>query len=439
MMKFEFTKDQIERLLETYNVKDIDKLLNENVVGSIIGRILGKNVVAKLEANYSDDAIKVLDNLLAAVEAGSGNIVKGADKKLYLVSASGKKWDMNVIKKTIEGVASGKLPESALEMLPKTLKDRQSFRQIFQNQFKYGKKIGPAAPKPKPKPKATSTSTSAVTPISTIPVLNSRENLINYINSEFKKFGLKLPKQKWMDDFINDVNNYVGEAMRKKGVKNFNDSLDNLEISLNKMSTDQRKAFYNKALQNIESLSKTDKRFYDFLTTIKGSNLLTKEGISNFVSEYKKYALYILIANVVTILLDVTRKDIDVSKDQKYQFHVGDPKFTTYLYIKIVASVVPILNVLLVTALGAESIIRTGYSIGRKDLSKEKPTIKQRVKAGVKDVINYGDSTLKANQPKIDSVKNKIDSVYQNFKTDYKDQSSNNQPLTGDNRPVIKY
>lgn len=38
MMKFEFTKDQIERLLETYKVKDIDKLLNEDIATSIMAK-----------------------------------------------------------------------------------------------------------------------------------------------------------------------------------------------------------------------------------------------------------------------------------------------------------------------------------------------------------------------------------------------------------------
>jgi hypothetical protein len=139
MMKFEFTKDQIERLLETYNVKDIDKLLNEDIATSIIAKFLGKRIAAKLEANYGDDAVKVLDNLFAAAESRAGNIIKGADKKLYLVSGSGKQWSMDVIKKTIDGVASGKLPVSDLKYLPNTLKDGQEFRKIFQNQFKYGK------------------------------------------------------------------------------------------------------------------------------------------------------------------------------------------------------------------------------------------------------------------------------------------------------------
>lgn len=76
MMKFEFTKDQIERLLETYKVKDIDKLLNEDIATSIMAKFLGKRIVAKLEANYGDDAVKVLDNLFAAAESRSGILLR---------------------------------------------------------------------------------------------------------------------------------------------------------------------------------------------------------------------------------------------------------------------------------------------------------------------------------------------------------------------------
>jgi hypothetical protein len=149
MMKFEFTKGQIERLLETYNIKDIDNLLNEDVVGSVIGRFFGKNLVAKLESNYGDDAVKVLDNLFIAVESKSGNIIKGVDKKLYLVGANNKRWSMETIKKTIDGVASGKLPRNSLDLLPKTLKDGTNFRSVFQNQFKYGRPK-PVTPTPTP-------------------------------------------------------------------------------------------------------------------------------------------------------------------------------------------------------------------------------------------------------------------------------------------------
>jgi hypothetical protein len=153
MMKIQFTKGQIERLLETYNVNNIENILKEDVRSSVIARLLGKRLVTKLESTYGDDAVKVLDNLFSAAESRSGNIITGLDKKLYIVSSTGKKWSMEEIKQVINGVASGNIPANSLDRLPKTLKDGTNFRSVFQNQFKYGK------PKTAPTPKTTTPTT----------------------------------------------------------------------------------------------------------------------------------------------------------------------------------------------------------------------------------------------------------------------------------------
>jgi hypothetical protein len=233
--------------------------------------------------------------------------------------------------------------------------------------IKKPKKVTPTIQTPKPQ-STTSTPTSTV-----LPILNNRNSLMSYIDTELKKFGLPKPNQKWVDDFVNDLNGFVTEAYRKQGNKNIDITLDNLEGVLKKMTTDQRQSFYNKALENIKLISKKNKIFYGLYEGMKGKSLLSKEGISNFVEDYKRYAKYIIIANVISLFLDILRKYVDTNKGQPYVYHLGDPKTETYIYVKIVASIIPYLNVVLTTALAGESVIRTGVSIfGRDNIKKEK-------------------------------------------------------------------
>jgi hypothetical protein len=228
-------------------------------------------------------------------------------------------------------------------------------------------------------------STTSVPTSSVLPILNNRNSLMSYIDTELKKFGLPKPNQKWIDDFVNDLNGFVGEAYRKQGSKNIDITLDNLESALSKMTTDQRQSFYNKALENIKLISKKNKSFLGLYEGMKGKSLLTKEGIKNFVEDYKRYAKYIIIANTINLFLDMLRKYVDTNKGQPYVYHLGDPETESYIYIKIVASIIPYLNVILTTALTGESVVRTGVSIfGRDNIKKEKG------KSGV-----FGDEDLK--------------------------------------------
>jgi hypothetical protein len=222
-------------------------------------------------------------------------------------------------------------------------------------------------------PKPTTTPTSIPTS-STLPILNNTGSLMSYIDAELKKFGLPKPDQKWIDDFVNDLNGFVREAYRKQGSKNIDITLDNLESTLRtRMTSDQRQSFYNKALENINLMSKKNKSFLGLYEGMKGKSLITKEGIKNFVDDYKRYAKYILIANAITITLDMLRKYVDTKKGQPYVYHLGDPETESYVYVKIAASIIPYLNVIITTALAGESLGRTGISIfGRENLNKEK-------------------------------------------------------------------
>ena len=221
----------------------------------------------------------------------------------------------------------------------------------------------------------TQTTPTNTSPSSTIPILNNRNNLMSYIDSELKKFGLPKPDQKWIDDFINDLSSFVRDAYRKQGSKNIDITLDNLESTLSRMTTEQRQTFYNKALENIKLISKKNKSFLGLYEGLKGKNLLTKEGIKNFVEDYKRYAKFIIIANTITIVLDLLRKRVDTKKGQPYVYHLGNPETETYVYVKIAASVIPYLNVILTTALTGESLTRTGISIfGRDNIKNENGT-----------------------------------------------------------------
>lgn len=205
MMKIQFTKGQIEKLLETYGINDIDNILKEDVGSSIIARLLGRKLVTKLEAAYGDDAVRILDNLFAAAESRSGNIITGIDKKLYVVSASGKKWSMETIKKVIDGVASGKLPADSLDLLPKTLKDGQEFRKIFQNQFKYGKPktVTPRPTTPKPTTPNTGIAGASLTD----------DVIIGTVKDKFKELNIPYKLTKTQEKFfISELRGLVNHA-----------------------------------------------------------------------------------------------------------------------------------------------------------------------------------------------------------------------------------
>ena len=460
MMKFEFTKDQIERLLETYNVKDIDKLLNEDIGTSIIGRILGRNVVAKLEANYSDDAVKVLDNLFAAVEAGSGNIVKGADKKLYLVSANGKKWDMNVIKKTIEGVASGKLPESALEMLPKTLKDRQSFRQIFQNQFKYGKKIGPAVPKPKAtvKPKATS---DPINPFETVnpydalkPIQIPKESKDAFIKIMNEK-GFKI-KPEHLDKVMLEVQKSIDSQLAKLEQTFMDPTFIKTLQSYNRLPLPDQELIIKKAIQSVKSAygeyllglrvtektrqnlqSAYEKSVDTFFLGHKNKGEWIKWG--DFFKWYKKSVGISLSLFAYSIYVEAVRNE---DKGFWKNLEFAGNKFIEAPE-RLFKSLIPGANLIFSSS---SAILQTflflaEYISKKLNNSKPKTTLLQKAEKAVKQGAQFADSTFKVNKPKVDSIGNiyqpKVDSVIQKLKTDYKDQSTNAEPLN--NKIKIDY
>ena len=433
MMKFQFTKGQIERLLEIYNVKNIDKLLNENVIAKVITRLLGPKLVTKLEANYGDDAVKVLDNLFAAVESRSGNIIAGADKKLYLVSASGKKWSMETIKQTIEGVASGKLPASDLALLPKTLKDGQEFRKVFENQFKYGKPK-PVVPKPKsqPKPSSINTGGAAVT-------ILTEEQLWKYFADQMSKLNVvkRLGAQQGKL-FIEEMAAALEKQISKNGQK--------IELSLDKLkkqydsikSPSERSKLLSEIQDNILNLGKNK-------TTTPESRAIRWEAFTNFMKgpQDKKALKYIFITSTITSLVLDTMRAVDTDEKFKGHFGMNIPKTigvkAAAIFVGSVLLKMNMVGVIINVGIALESLIRSiPWFFNRED--KPKQTLKQKAKAGVEKVKKAADSAYNANKPKIDSLKNvyqpKVDSVIQKAKTDYK---NNDQPLTGDNRPVIKY
>lgn len=457
-MKIQFTKDQIEKLLETYGINNVDNILNEDIRSSIIGRLLGTKLVSKLEANYGDDAVRILDNLFAAAESRSGNIITGVDKKLYLVSASGKKWSMETIKKVIDGVASGKLPASDLELLPKTLKDGQEFRKIIQNQFKYGKPkpviTDPAIPTPKPatpKP-ATPNPYESLKPI-TIPQ-ETKDAFIEMMN----KKGIKI-SSKAIDNVMLEVQKSVDKQLGSLE-KTFTDPtfIKTLE-SYNRLPLSEQNEIVQKAINSVKEsygtylgglrISEKSKQnlqaLYDksvdaFFLGKKQKGQWIKWG--ELFDWYKKSVGISLSLFAYSIYVEAVRnenkgfwKNIDFALDK----FVETPD-------RLFKSLLPGANLLYSsTSALKQSFLFLGEYIVNKlsGRSDKKPTLKQKIKTGVEDVVKYKDSTVNANQPKIDSLRNvyepKIDSTLQKIKTDYENRSTNTQPTTNDNRPVIKY
>jgi len=392
MMKFEFTKGQIERLLETYNVKDFDKLLNEDISTSIMAKFLGKRIVAKLEANYGDDAVKVLDNLFAAAESRAGNIIKGADKKLYLISGSGKQWSMDVIKKTIGGVASGKLPVSDLKYLPNTLKDGQEFRKIFQNQFKYGK------PKLKTNPNTTGagelTYSQSFTKgykaiqapmLFTKGFLRKQPLFQKYFRSKYKQLTDDEVNKVWLWFFTG-----VGDAGTVRQIF--------------------QKSGLPKALVNV------------------GGQLFAK---------WLFWSIVISLSNLAIDLLATVGTKIYPNQWEAIKGRWNKNAELASLHWIIPIGVIynnvigPLLQGGITEFLTKNFIDR--WESAKKQAIQEKERIESMSNDGVKKIKNTG--SLKKVIPQSNNKKQSQDSTTQNLKTN----TDNNQPLTGDNRPVIKY
>ena len=459
-MKIQFTKDQIKRLLETYN---IDNILKEDIGSSIIGRLLGRKLVTKLEANYGDDAVRILDNLFAAAESRSGNIITGVDKKLYLVSSAGKKWSMETVKQVIDGVASGKLPASDLELLPKTLKDGQEFRKIFQNQFKYGKPkpvvttpVTPklATPKPKPKPAASKAAELAASASNPFNKLGSIPKVSQEIKDEFvslmNKRGIKInPKQ--LDGVISEVQKSVNAEVRKVDklfadpqFTKFLEKFDELPIS------EQNEI----VLKSIRSIKDT------FGSNLLGVNISPKAknrlqslynvAVDNYYMGFKKRGqkfdlgslIKWYIASIPTtwglfmasIYIEAMRKlESDSSLEFAWKKFKQSPD-------RFLFSLLPGVNLIGSSATVLYQGIMSASVLSYRKVKEKifgtepKPTFKQQVKAGGEKFIKYADSTMKAKQPKIDSLRNvyepKVDSLTKKLTTDYENQSTTNPTKT---------
>lgn len=311
MMKIQFTKEQIERLLETYNIDGINNILSEDIRSSIVSRLLGAKLVSKLEANYGDDAVRILDNLFAAAESKSGNIITGVDKKLYIVSGSGKKWSMETIKKVLDGVASGKLPASDLELLPKTLRDGQEFRKIFQNQFKYGKpkSTGPSTPKPStPKPSTPNTGI--------IGASLTDDVIIGTVKDNFKALNIPYKLTKTQEKFfISELRSLVNHAyteISKTLPENFEKTVDRFQV----LPTSKKIEIITQAqtaikqsmvgipvpLKRLKELNKIVDDFLNSLKFVKGDGIASK-------------ILNSLIFNLGLTVIDVTTNKILYGKN----------------------------------------------------------------------------------------------------------------------------
>jgi hypothetical protein len=401
-MKFEFTKDQIERLLETYNVKDIDKLLNEDIATSIMSKFLGKRIAAKLEANYGDDAIKVLDNLFAAIESRPGNIIKGADKKLYLVSGSRKQWSMDVIKKTIDGVASGKLPVSDLKYLPNTLKDGTNFRSVFQNQFKYGR----------PKPITPTPNTSP----------NTTKDLT--YGGEFLK-GMKTVQAPFLASryaFRNVPIPGIRAYIRKNTTKLTSDEMNRIRL------------WFFTGVGDAKSI-------YDIFKKHKLPLAFVYAG-SNLGGQLLSKWLFWSAAFSITNLL------LDVSKD------IGKPVYESELegwVSRIKRSpegaslgwLFPVMIVYkqLIAPLGTGGIIpfhTKQFNDKLIELNNRAENERIKLESMTKNGVKKSKSIITP-KPKNTTNQPKVDTTSQNVKTDNESQPTNNQSTARDNRPVIKY
>jgi hypothetical protein len=333
---------------------------------------------------------------------------------------------METIKNAINAVASGDLPPDTLDLLPKTLKDGSTFRETLQNQL--------ARVKPKStgtsKPLSTGTGAEAVT-------ILTEEQLWKYFTDQMSRLNVvkKLGTQQGKL-FIEEMTAAIEKQISKNGQK-IEFSLDKLKKQYDDIKSPSDRADLLLEIQDkILNLGKNK----NISSTSRGTRW---ETFKNFMKgpQDKKTLKYIFITSTITSLVLDSMRAYDSDEEFEGHFGMNIPKTVgvkaAAIFVGSVLLKMNMVGVILNVGIALESLVRSIPWF----LSKTKPkqTLKQQYKAGKEKVINYGDSTLKANKPKIDSLKNiyqpKADSVLQNLKTN----TDNNQPLTGDNRPVIKY
>ena len=383
--------ERIKRLLNEKNTENTQTILSEQpIVPTLLKRFLGARVVSKMEKEFGDDVIKNLESLFSK---SSANIIKDATGEVFILSRAGTKIPMKTISTGLDNVASGKMTaDDLVKLLPSKLKDGTDFKVIVQNELKNAK------PKPvnsgtstTPKPKPGKTKAQITQDLLTKSIADE-ESFKNYLVNELKEYSLPAMYKGKEQKFINEIWATI-DKNSKGAITKFNSSIKDLEMSLDRLSYQDREIVLKNAVDGIKKSNKSlwDKfsQNFQFWNDPQYKSLTIKEKYIQTI----KLSGYI---NIGTAVLDVTRLffKTENTKDLDWEGHFGMSPGVT-LTTKVGAAAVPRMNVFFSTVLFAESLLRNVYEYSGLRKKIEGSSVKTNALGGnppSEDEVDFNDN-----------------------------------------------
>jgi hypothetical protein len=386
---------RIKRLLNEKKTENTQTILSEQpIVPTLLKRFLGSRVVSKMETSFGDDVIKNLESLFVK---SSANIIKDATGEVFILSRAGTKIPMKTISTGLDNVASGKMTSDDLvKLLPSKLKDGTDFKVIIQNELKNAEpktvKTGTSTSttsKPKSKPGKTK---AQITQDLLTKSIKDEESFKTYLVNELKEYSLPAMYKGKEQKFINEIWATI-DKNSKGAITKFNKSVKDLEMTLERLSYQDRETVLKNAVEGIKKSNKSlwDKfsQNFQFWSDPQYKSLTIAEKYTQTL----KMSGYI---NLGTIILDLTRLFLETenTEDLDWQGHFGFSAGTT-ITMKVGAAAVPRLNVFLSTVLFAESLLRNVYEYSGLRKKIEGSSVKRNALGGSppsEDEVDFNDN-----------------------------------------------
>jgi len=404
-MKNNLIEEDIARIKKLINnvlkerfesIKDENIISEAPIIPTLLNKYLGKKVVSNLETSMGDDVIRNLEILFLKSEQ---NFVKNNLGIIVVKSASGTEVEMKTIAAALDAISKNKMSvDDVLKYLPRKLQDGSDFRTIFNTQLKNAK------PKPKPKPVNPGTSTTSkpkskpgktkaqITQDLLTKSIKDEESFKTYLVNELKEYSLPAMYKGKEQKFINEIWATI-DKNSKGAITKFNKSVKDLEMTLERLSYQDRETVLKNAVEGIKKSNKSlwDKfsQNFQFWSDPQYKSLTIAEKYTQTL----KMSGYI---NLGTIILDLTRLFLETenTEDLDWQGHFGFSAGTT-ITMKVGAAAVPRLNVFLSTVLFAESLLRNVYEYSGLRKKIEGSSVKRNALGGAppsEDEVDFNDN-----------------------------------------------
>jgi hypothetical protein len=419
-MKNNLIEEDIARIKKLINnvlkerfesIKDENIISEAPIIPTLLNKFLGRKAVSNLETYWTDDAIRNLEVLFVK---GQVNFAKNVLGKTVVKSASGAEVEMTTIAAAINAIAKKeKTLDEVINLLPRKLRDGTDFRTIFDTQLRKvrakpkPKPVNPGTsttPKPKPvnpgtsttpksKPKSKPGKTKAqITQDLLTKAIKDEESFKTYLVNELKEYSLPAMYKGKEQKFINEIWATI-DKNSKGAITKFNNTIKDLEMTLDRLSYQDREIVLKDAVEGIKKSNKSlwDKfsQNFQFWSDPQYKSLTLKEKWIQTI----KLSGYI---NIATAVLDVCRLffKTENTEDLDWEGHFGMSPGVT-LTMKVGAAAVPRMNVFFSTVLFVESLLRNIYEYSGLRKKIEGSSVKRNALGGAppsEDEVDFNDN-----------------------------------------------